>query len=376
MKNNLRYFIPVFVIILIFSGSGCEKSFDPISPEQVNFFDDAFMAKLFAEPSTGEINAVTEDWNSRDVSAQGIETNATSSLILGNTQATVRIVSHTVNGIRHFGAIIVPDGKLPGSLPVLIYSHGGDNGENIDLLLMILPLALSDILDSFVYVVPSFRSENLRFDGSVYHSEGEPSPWDYDVDDALALLNVALATTPEANPDRIAILGFSRGAGVGMLMAVRDPRIDLTIDFFGPTDFFGPFIQEVVEEAFRDELRDLPGLDYLNTAFLQPLKNGDLTVADLRMELVRRSPVYFADRISQLQVHHGTLDDIVYVGQAERLIAVMKNLGRTEPEFEYYIYEGGGHNPFSLDGSFDSSRIFLVRLLGTNFMDSKIISGG
>jgi dipeptidyl aminopeptidase/acylaminoacyl peptidase len=216
----------------------------------------------------------------------------------------------------------------------------------------------------FVFVAPSFRSEPLIYDGTTYLSEGAPSPWDRDVDDALALLSVTLSgLVPEADPGRVGVIGFSRGANVALLMAERDTRIDLVVEFFGPTDFFGPFAQDVVEEALRGQLRDLPGLDYLNTQFIQPLKRGELTIADVRPELVRRSPVLYAGRLPPLQVHHGTDDEVVPVGEAERLIEVMQGLGRGEPEFEYYIYEGGTHNPLTLSGSLERTRDFAGRLL-------------
>ncbi len=90
--------------------------------------------------------------------------------------------------------------------------------------------------------------------------------------------------------------------------------------------------------------------------------SGALTIEDVWPELLRRSPVYFADRLPQLQGHHGTLDVVVDVSQAERLIEVMEQLGRSEPEFEFYLYEGGTHNPLSLPGSIDRSAEFLSRL--------------
>jgi dipeptidyl aminopeptidase/acylaminoacyl peptidase len=280
----------------------------------------------------------------------------------GSQGLHVRIVSHRVGDIVHVGAIATPVGAAPGSLPVLVYSHGGDQGANLDLTLLLLPLLFSADVENFVFVVPSFRSEALVFDGVTYESGGEPSPWDRDVDDALSLLGVTVATTPEADGDRIGVLGFSRGADVGLLMAIRDPRIDAVVEFFGPTDFFGPFAQGVVEDALQGTVRDLPGVPFLNQAYLQPLKEGRVSVGDVRLELLRRSPVYFADLLPDLQVHHGTADEVVPVGEAERLSEVMRGLGRTEPEFEAFIYEGGGHDPLTLPGSLPRVQAFLGRL--------------
>lgn len=322
------------------------------------------LAELFAPPTSAEVAAVRDEWTSRDVSARDVEILRSDTVRVGTvTEVTVRVVAHTVGGVRHYGAVVVPSGAASGSLPLLVVGHGGDGGIDIDDALLLLGFGLGDAVDDFVFVVPSFRSEPLVFEGTEYRSEGEPSPWDRDVDDALALLNAAIEITPEADPSRIGVLGFSRGAGVGLLMAIRDPRIDAAVEFFGPTDFFGTFVQDVVEEALLGMPRNLPGLAYLDAQFIQPLRRGELTIQDVRPELIRRSPVYFVDRLPQVQVHHGTADSTVSVSQAERLIEVMRQEGRQAPGFEYFLYPGGGHNPLTLIGSLDRTIAFLRRAL-------------
>lgn len=357
-QRRVRLSSPLVVLVALALLSSCDDASGPGDRivEGVDF------AELFAPPTAAEIDAILDEWSARDVSARDVSELVDSVLSIGTTQAALRIVSHDVAGVEHIGAIMTPVGATPGSLPVLVFAHGGDGGQSLDAILPLLPLFLGDAAAAFVFIVPSFRSEPLVFAGTEYRSGGEPSPWDRDVDDALALLNVALETTPEADPQRIAVLGFSRGAAVGMLMAIRDARIDAVVEFFGPTDFFGPFVQDVVEEALRGSPRDLPGLDFLNTTFIQPLKRGTLAIEDVRPELLRRSPVYFAEMLPQLQVHHGTDDATVPVGEAERLIEVMQALGRGEPEFQFYIYEGGVHDPLTLTGSIERTRSFLGRL--------------
>lgn len=320
--------------------------------------------ELFAPPTSAEIAAVRDDWNSRDVSAQVVDVVASDTVPLGTGAALVRIVAHSVGGVLHYGAVVVPTGAGAGSLPLLVVAHAGNNGVDIDDALFVLGFGLGSAVDEFVFVLPSFRSEPLSFGGTDYRSGGTPSPWDRDVDDALSLLQAAAEITPEADTSRIGVVGLSRGADVGLLMAVRDPRIDAVVEFFGPTDFFGVFIQDAVEEALRGMPRDLPGLADLDSQFIQPLKRGELTIADVRPELIRRSPVYFVDRLPQVQVHHGTADSTVWVSQAESLIAAMRAAGRTAPEFEYYLYPGGGHDPLSLFGSLDRAVAFLRRALG------------
>jgi dipeptidyl aminopeptidase/acylaminoacyl peptidase len=353
-------------IAILFVGLALHTACQDATAPQDSPDEGVDLSLLFAAPTTAEMSAVVADWSGRDIRAVEVAELARAELPYGSQGLLVRVVSHRVGEVEHVGAIATPVGADSASLPVLVYSHGGDQGVSLDLTALVLPLLFQEELDHFAFVIPSFRSESLVFDGVEYPSGGEPSPWDRDVDDALSLLEVALATTPEADENRIGVLGFSRGADVALLMALRDTRIDAVVEFFGPTDFFGPFAREVVEDALQGTVRDLPGVPFLNQAFIQPLNRGDIPLAEVRLELLRRSPVYFAHLLPDLQVHHGSADDVVPVGEAERLAEVMRGLGRAEPGFEVFIYEGGVHDPLSLPGSLPRARAFLGRvLLGT-----------
>jgi hypothetical protein len=65
------------------------------------------------------------------------------------------------------------------------------------------------------------------------------------VDDALALLNAVVAHVPEADSTRIAAFGRSRGGGVMLLMAARDPRIRVVVSAYGTTDFLLPEVRRL-----------------------------------------------------------------------------------------------------------------------------------
>ena len=314
-------------------------------------------APLFAPPTADELQAVRGDWAARDVAARNVETLLETPLVLGTAPATLRIVSHEVAGIRHVGAVLAPD-AAPGSLPILVYNHGGDDGIDISEVLLIT-LALEELRDRFVYVVPALRAQALSFNGTDYVSGGGPSPWDLDVDDTLALLNVALETTPAADPARVATLGFSSGAGISLLMAVRDSRVKAVIDYFGPTDFLAPYLQDVVAEALEGRPRDLPYIDFLSSDIVQPVLEGGLSADELRFELIRRSTVYFAEALPAVQAHHGIDDDTIPYSQTQLLIDAME--GRAD--FESFLYEGGGHHPLTIPESLPRVRAFLQAAL-------------
>jgi len=341
---------------LLVAGCGDDPPSTPLDPGPT-----VDLEALFASPTAAEVDVVRADWATRDTDPVDAQVEGEEPFTLGSVAAKLRIVSHGIDGGRHYGAVIVPEGAEPGRLPVVVYAHEGDRGVNTSVLAQ-LGFVLGDALADFIWVVPSFRAETLRTGDGVWPSGGQPSPWDRDVDDALTFLGAALELTAEADPERIGVLGLSRGAGVALLMGIRDPRIDRVVEFFGPTDFFGPFVQDVVEDAIGGTLRDLPGLAVLDDRFIQPLAEGSLTVPEVRPELVRRSAVLFASDLPVLQLHHGRADDVVDASQAESLIDALEALDRGCPADEFFLYEGGGHDPLGLSGSVGRAVEFLGAL--------------
>jgi fermentation-respiration switch protein FrsA (DUF1100 family) len=323
------------------------------------------LAAVFAPPSRAELEAVEASWSGRDMSAKEVVEEEAFALTLGEAPATLRVVSHVVGGERHYGAIVAPDGATPGSLPVLVLVDGCCRPRQVNLVLGYATLALGDLADRFVFVIPAFRGEVLTYRSKLYWAEDKSdTKWQYsgDVDDALALLNVALETTPAADPERIGIFGASRGGFVALAMAERDPRVDLVVEHVGWTTLLDPLTQAEVEGALATGQEPPSFTSLVALDIIRPLVEGRSTVTEVRQELLLHSPLFFAGRLPLLQLHHGTSDTIVPVGQAEALIEALERSGRAVPDFEAYLYEGAGH----LLGSSDldnRTRAFLSRLL-------------
>ena len=80
---------------------------------------------------------------------------------------------------------------------------------------------------------------------------------------------------------------------------------------------------------------------------------------ELRIELIRRSTVYFAEALPAVQAHHGIDDDTIPYSQTQLLIDAME--GRAD--FESFLYEGGGHHPLTIPESLPRVRAFLQAAL-------------
>ncbi len=320
---------------------------------------EAELDSWFAPPMDSELAAIRADWSRREVGADLPAVELEEDFSLAGSAATLRIVSHQVAGLRHIGAIIEPLGAAPASLPVLVYAHGGDDGIALESTIPILALSLGELRDDFLYVIPSFRGEPLAYNDRSWTSEGPASPWDYDVDDALALVNVALETAPTAIPGHYGVIGASRGAGVALLMGARDRRIQRIVAFFGPTDLLNSWARDIIRDLLLGEIVHKTGVDFLRTRFIDPWWEGALSLAQIRLELIRRSPAYFAADLPAVQLHHGDLDGVVSVTQAESLIRAMESLGRRPPDFEAFIYEGGTHDIISLAGAIPRALSYL-----------------
>lgn len=338
----MRLPVEILIVLSLSLGACGEVSTDwKIEEERVVAGVDLDL--LFMPPTEAERQAVLAAWATRDVAARNVQEIARASLAFGSTAVTLSFLAHTVEGQRHIGAVLVPEGAPAGSRPVLVWAHDGDQGVNLEADLW--PLVASLDLTRFVLVIPAFRGEALTYQGLVFASEGEVNPWEGDVEDGLALLNAVLAHVAAANPSRIGVLGVGRGATVALLMALRDTRIRMVIGASGLTDFFGAFVQQRIEAALQGKYAPLPGWQAFGRHVLEPLKAKQRSLGEARLALLRRSPVYFADRLPLGQWHHGRGDTLVAVAQAERLAAVRPS------NFAVYLYEEGAYGLETMPGS-------------------------
>ena len=110
MKRYAPWSLLLFFLIAC-GGSDCGG---PLIIEGVN------LDELFAPPTQAERDAVEADWATRDTSAQNVSEVVQQIIDVSGVSFEARVVSHTVGGVLHYGAILAPEGAAADSLPVLL----------------------------------------------------------------------------------------------------------------------------------------------------------------------------------------------------------------------------------------------------------------
>ena len=310
------------------------------------------LTDVFARPTAAEIKAVEADWASRDLSPQGIREEMTGSIRFEKWTGNVRIVSHLVHGSRHYGAIITPENARPGCCPVIIDAKGvSATYFPLDLDGVRSPRMMGESGGRFVYVVPSFRGEVLNFDGRSFTSEGDRTDaLDGATDDAIALLNAALQTTPQADEKRICAFGHSRGGNVALLAGIRDRRIGCVVDWAGPTDWFylmgtsGWTEQELWAEGLRTRANTLQTGGQNIERFLLKAIKGEEGLQAVRHRMIASSPLYFAKRLPRSQFHYGLEDPSVPSRNGYEIVEGLRRNGVSQERYQAFFYPGQGHD--------------------------------
>ena len=304
------------------------------------------LAPLFAPPTVGEIAAVRNEWASRNPVVDGWAVEITGEI----DGFEVWVVSHVLDGNRHYGVVRFPrEYAAGGSFPVLVVNHGGVLGLDLDNALDGLNRVFGEdscLPDNFIYVLPTFRGEPLHSPTlGNYASEGDTTYLDWDVDDAMALLDGVLENIPEADGERVAVFGESRGGGVSLLMGVRDDRVKAVAVLYAPSDFMMPYYEAVLQSMVD---AGATNLDHLLMPLVVSYINEEITLEQARFILLKHSPAHFAIDLPALQFHHGEEDNIVPIVHSERLNAALEGLGAEAPEYEHFTYEEGEHSIYSL----------------------------
>ena len=235
-------------------------------------------------------------------------------------QKSVRIKSKWSDGVECYrikylsdklkvvGFILKPKGE-GSKFPVMIYNRGGNRefGKITKRTLKYLSYLSSN---NYLVVASQYRGNDGAW--------GQEEFGGKDINDVLNLIPLAKSLS-FADPNKIVMLGFSRGGMMTYLAIKEGAKIKAAAVVGGITDLNQTYKER--EEAMRNVIRELVGMD--------------------RNEWEKRSAYYWPEKINvPVLILHGQGDWRVKVSQAKKLAERLKELGKVH---ELVVFPEGDH---------------------------------
>jgi dipeptidyl aminopeptidase/acylaminoacyl peptidase len=215
----------------------------------------------------------------------------------------------------------VPKQYANARLPLVVMVHGGVHG-NFDSNSVHIVREL--LQQGYAVIAPEYR-------GSSGYGRGFWQLIDYgglENEDVYAGMKWMVENTPNIDPQRVGIIGWSHGGMISLMNVFEHPQ-DYKVVYAGV-----PVSDLVARMGYKSQsYRD---------QFSAPYHLGK-SAADNVNEYKRRSPAWNAEKLqTPLLIHSTTNDEDVNVLEVEHLIKALKAAGK---KFEYKIYENapGGH---------------------------------
>jgi len=228
-------------------------------------------------------------------------------------------VSHWIeyesDGLKISGVLAYPKHSELEKLPVVIFNRGG-NAKSAANPRWSHPITLLPLAEQGYLVLAS----NYR--GSKF-SEGKDEFGGQDVNDVVRLLEL-VKTIPKADAERVAMMGWSRGAMMTMQAARQFKPIKALVSVAGVYDY-GSHIE------YRPNMGKL-------IASYSPEFNKNRQQA-----LEQRSALYWADELDKkvpILLMHGTQDWRVEFSQSQMFADKLKQLGHP---YQFEVFEEGDH---------------------------------
>ena len=326
--RNIKLIFTLICVGLLASCNGSSGDSTPRSGNNSTNNNNQNSDFSFRAITSEDIDGVKALWQSRYLGLQDVvvvHEHAADSYV-------VKIVKHTVLGNDHYGAIAVPNSSSAEEIPVVVLPDGLNQANpsiNIDTVLG-YNQGPDNALAPFIQVIPAFRGRTLVFQGMQWFAEGDfCDAYDGTVDDSIALLNVAEVLVPQGNYKKVLVWGGSRGGNNGLLLGVRDHRINTVLAAAAPVDFY------------RDEVRRRYGSQY-RCQFITG-KNE----TESRQRMLASSPLHFEQHpnVQTVFLFHGTQDNIVPVWNVNEMVASLRAQSPAI-QVEAFLYAGHSHGSF------------------------------
>jgi len=322
------YFIqydPTFNYLVTVGLNDCE-GYDQATDYPVNTDPGVPLAELLRAPTEKEIEAIRLEWQEKDFSPKNIQLVYAEVLPNGDS---LKVLSHLVNGLTHYGAIRIPRNLDIATAPILLELEGGGTGVDVSTLRPFTQGICSEQTDRFLSILPSFRGCIVRGNDFCFRSEGYAGdPWLGPAEDAVAFLEAVKSFYHKPDDTPILAKGLSRGATVALIIGGLTDKLDYLI----ATSTHTHFLDEYVVQHER------VGTSYAR-AFYTPAAPPE----QIRKRILASSPYFFAANLTPFEIHQATTDEQTTIWHAHMLKDRLQELGREPDTYKFFIYEGEGH---------------------------------
>lgn len=219
--------------------------------------------------------------------------------------------TYKVDGLTVDGHMVKPKRTDGRKLPVLVYNRGGNIRTG--------PLSLRELVNDQM----QWADGGYLVISSQYRGIGHDEYGGRDVNDVMALFPI-IDGIPEADPERIGMIGFSRGSIMTYLAAARSQRIKAIAIWGGVSDM-------------RMEVTRRPEMDGMMATMIPDY------ATNREQALKDRSVIYWMDRIQPklpVLLLHGEADVRVV---KENAIRMGEKLKEREQPYKLVIYPNGDH---------------------------------
>jgi dipeptidyl aminopeptidase/acylaminoacyl peptidase len=251
------------------------------------------------------------------------------------------IASYVSEGNRIYGLLVVPKVEPPaGGFKAIVFNHG-----------YIPPAAYRTTERYTAYVDYLARSGFVVFkiDYRGHGNSGGQASGTYFSPgytiDAIAALK-SLQTLDYVDPDGIGMWGHSMAGNLVLRAMLVEPAIKAGVIWAGAVYSYDDFARYGIDDnTYRppatSQNQDDANPPRRSRQIFDTYGMPDTQVDYWKAVSLTENIAYLA---SPLQIHHAEDDPVVNIGYSYDLAAVLKENGKP---YEFYVYEGGGHNIIS-----------------------------
>jgi hypothetical protein len=316
--SNFNYLITVGI-------HGCE-GYDQSAEYPINSDPGLPIKELLIEPTLDELSEIIVEWQHKDFTPSDVLEVYKEEMLNGDS---IKVISHLVNGLLHYGAIRIPKGLDIQTAPILLELEGGGTGLDVSKTSTLTSGKCKQERNNYISILPSYRGNLIRGKNFCFRSQGYAGDaWLGAAEDAISFLEAVKSLYRKSDSVKVLAQGISRGATVALIIGSLTDKIDFIIVNSTHTKFLDRHViaNERVGGSF-------------SRAFYTPKASGN----QIRKRIIASSPYYFAEYLPPFELHQGTEDKLTTVWHARALEKRLEEIKKDTSTYKFFIYEGKGH---------------------------------